>query len=129
MKISQIAKLTGASARSVRYYEKKGLLTAARQDNNYREFDESIVDLVSTIQMYLGLGLTTEQIKAILYCDHSDMDKSAQNGKKNEYCEELLQHYEAKLHEVNEQKKAIEEVQQRLEKQIKTMKENRDKWV
>ncbi|WP_307205370.1 MerR family DNA-binding transcriptional regulator [Paenibacillus harenae] len=30
LKISKIAKLTGISARSVRYYEQKGLLTVSR---------------------------------------------------------------------------------------------------
>ncbi|OXM15753.1 MerR family transcriptional regulator [Paenibacillus herberti] len=129
MKISQIAKLTGTSARSVRYYEKKGLLTASRQDNNYRDFDDSIVELINTIQMYLGLGLTTEQIKTILYCEHPEMAESEQNGKKDEYCEELLLHYEAKLIEVIEQKKTMDEVQKRLEKQIKIMKEHQDKWL
>ncbi|WP_310190144.1 MerR family DNA-binding transcriptional regulator [Bacillus sp. 3255] len=42
LKISKIAKLTGISARSVRYYEQKGLLTVSCHANNYREFDDSI---------------------------------------------------------------------------------------
>jgi DNA-binding transcriptional MerR regulator len=63
LKISKIAKLTGISSRSVRYYEQKGLLTVSRHAN--REFDDSIVDLINTIQLYLGLGLTTDQIKDI----------------------------------------------------------------
>ncbi|GGD78966.1 MerR family DNA-binding transcriptional regulator [Paenibacillus nasutitermitis] len=41
MKISQLLKATGASARSIRYYEKKNLLAARRLDNDYREFDEA----------------------------------------------------------------------------------------
>ncbi|WP_307439824.1 MerR family DNA-binding transcriptional regulator [Bacillus sp. V2I10] len=31
--------MTGISSRSLRHYEKKGLLTVSRLNNNYREFD------------------------------------------------------------------------------------------
>ncbi|MFC0390811.1 MerR family transcriptional regulator [Paenibacillus mendelii] len=129
MKISKIAKLTGISARSVRYYEQKGLLTVPRHDNNYREFDDSIVELINTIQLYLGLGLTTDQIKDILYCKHFENSENGLHDKKDEYCEELLQIYETKRNEIIRQRLALEEAQIRLEKQINLMRENRDKWV
>lgn len=54
MKISQLAKLTGISARSVRHYEEKGLISVSRLDNNYREFDDSVVEIINTIRLYLG---------------------------------------------------------------------------
>ncbi|MDQ0062949.1 MerR family transcriptional regulator [Paenibacillus harenae] len=129
LKISKIAKLTGISARSVRYYEQKGLLTVSRHDNNYREFDDSIVELINTIQLYLGLGLTTDQIKDVLYCKHSENSGNGLHDKKDEYCEELMQVYETKRNEVIRQRLALEEAQIRLEKQINVMRENRDKWV
>ncbi|MDQ0859688.1 MerR family transcriptional regulator [Bacillus sp. V2I10] len=124
MKISQIAKITGISSRSLRHYEKKGLITISRLDNNYREFDDSIIEAINTIKLYLNLGLTTDQIKDILHCPEDQ-----EYDKKDEYCEELLQIYETKLNEVIRQKKALDEAQVRLEKQINLMKENRDKWV
>ncbi|MBD2869099.1 MerR family transcriptional regulator [Paenibacillus arenilitoris] len=125
MKISQIAKMTGVSSRSLRHYEKKGLITVSRLDNNYREFDDSIIEAVNTIQLYLHLGLTTDQIKDIVYCPEDlRYDKT-----EDEYCEALLQIYETKLNEVIRQKRALDEAQVRLEKQINLMKENRDKWV
>lgn len=124
MKISQIAKVTGISSRSLRHYEKKGLITVSRLDNNYREFDDSIIEAINTIQLYLNLGLTTDQIKDILYCPEDQG-----YDKKDEYCEALLQIYETKLNDVIRHKKALDEAQVRLEKQINLMKENRDKWV
>ncbi|WP_312886134.1 MerR family transcriptional regulator [Bacillus sp. NTK034] len=36
----------------MRHYEKKGLITAARLENNYREFDNSVVETITTIQLY-----------------------------------------------------------------------------
>ncbi|WP_169091657.1 MerR family transcriptional regulator [Paenibacillus sp. PL91] len=124
MKISQIAKVTGISSRSLRHYEKKGLITVSRLDNNYREFDDSIIEAINTIQLYLNSGLTTDQIKDILYCPEDQ-----EYDKKDEYCEALLQIYETKLNDVIRHKKALDEAQVRLEKQINLMKENRDKWV
>ncbi|MGM0882938.1 MAG: MerR family transcriptional regulator [Bacillota bacterium] len=122
MKISQIAKMTGISSRSLRHYEKKGLISVSRLDNNYREFDDSIIEAINTIQLYINLGLTTDQIKDILHCpENLRYDKIEE-----EYCEALLQIYETKLNDVIRQKKALDEAQVRLEKQINLMKENRD---
>ncbi|WP_408008339.1 MerR family DNA-binding transcriptional regulator [Pseudalkalibacillus sp. A8] len=41
MKISQLSKSTGVSARSIRYYEKKKLLITRRLDNDYRKLGNS----------------------------------------------------------------------------------------
>jgi len=68
MRISEVSRRTGVSIRSLRYYEQKRLLCARRLENGYRDLDEETVERVHTIQMYLGLGLTTEQIEEILDC-------------------------------------------------------------
>lgn len=117
MKISQLAKTTGVSARSIRHYEKKNLISAARLGNDYRDFDESVINRIKTIQLYLGLGLTTEQIADIFNCENN-------NPEMDEYCEEMLENYENKLDEVNRQMNALATVQLRLEKKIHQIKEN-----
>ena len=68
MRISEVSRRTGVSIRSLRYYEQKRLLCARRLENGYRDLDEGAIERVQTIQMYLGLGLTTEQIEEILDC-------------------------------------------------------------
>ena len=68
MRISEVSRRTGVSIRSLRYYEQKRLLCARRLSNGYRDLDEEAVKRVQTIQMYLGLGLSTEQIEEILHC-------------------------------------------------------------
>ncbi|HEX6478544.1 MAG TPA: MerR family transcriptional regulator [Ktedonobacteraceae bacterium] len=68
MRISEVSRRTGVSIRSLRYYEQKRLLCARRLENGYRDLDEEAVERVQTIRMYLGLGLTTEQIEEILQC-------------------------------------------------------------
>ena len=68
VRISEVSRRTGVSIRSLRYYEQKRLLCPRRLENGYRDLDEEAIQRVHTIQMYLGLGLTTEQIEEILQC-------------------------------------------------------------
>lgn len=68
MRISELSRRTGVSVRSLRYYNQKKLLCARRLENGYRDLDEEAIQRVQTIQMYLGLGLTTGQIEDILQC-------------------------------------------------------------
>src|SRR5260370_23093863 len=68
VRISEVSRRTGVSIRSLRYYEQKRLLCPQRLSNGYRDLDEQAIQRVHTIQIYLGLGLTTEQIEEILQC-------------------------------------------------------------
>ncbi|WP_309260383.1 MerR family transcriptional regulator [Bacillus cereus] len=118
MKISELSKKTGASVRSIRHYEKKNLITAVRLENDYREFDESAIKRIRIIQLYLGFGLTTEQIEEILKCEDSGPEDY-------EFCEEMLETYQEKLDQINRQISALDVVKQRLEKQIIQMTDKR----
>ncbi|MFD0693308.1 MerR family transcriptional regulator [Paenibacillus sp. GCM10027628] len=111
MKISQLSKITGASTRSIRHYEKKKLITSVRLENDYREFDDSAIKRIRIIQLYLGLGLTTEQIEAILSGEDNGPDDYV-------FCEEMLDTYQEKLDQINSQISALEVVKHRLDKQI-----------
>jgi len=68
MKISELARTTGASARSLRYYEELGFISPQRRSNGYREYDESAVAVVGTIKTLLDLGLPSALIEQILPC-------------------------------------------------------------
>ncbi|MBW7455574.1 MerR family transcriptional regulator [Paenibacillus sepulcri] len=116
MKISELSERTGASTRSIRHYEKKKLIAAARLDNDYREFDESAIERIRIIQLYLGLGLTTEQIEDILKGEVSTPDDY-------EFCEEMLDAYQTKLDQINRQISGLEVVKERLERQTSKMRE------
>ncbi|HDR7717861.1 MerR family transcriptional regulator [Bacillus albus] len=120
MKISELSKKTGASIRSIRHYEKKNLITAVRLENGYRKFDESAIKRIRIIQLYLGLGLVTEQIEEILNCEV--------NGPEDyEFCEEMLETYQVKLDQINRQISVLDVVKHRLEKQIMQMTDKRRK--
>jgi DNA-binding transcriptional MerR regulator len=68
MRIGELSERTGASARSIRYYEQVGLLRSQRLSNGYREFDDDALRTVETIKTLLELGFPTELIERVLPC-------------------------------------------------------------
>lgn len=68
MRIGELAKRTGVSERSLRYYETQGLLEPKRRPSGYREYEESDVDTVRHIRVLLGAGLSTSFIAEVLPC-------------------------------------------------------------
>lgn len=68
MRIKELSERTGVSARLLRYYEQQGLLTPRREENGYRDYDESLVATVKQIRDLLGVGLTTDIIRDVLPC-------------------------------------------------------------
>ncbi|MCY9670680.1 MerR family transcriptional regulator [Paenibacillus alginolyticus] len=111
MRISELSKLTNVSIRSIRHYDNKGLLLADRLENDYRDFNDSAVEQVKTIQLYLKLGLTVEEIGALFKSEVADPDEY-------EYCEEMMVTYEEKLSTVNHQIEALHGLKRLLERQI-----------
>lgn len=66
LNIGQLSRMTGASVRSIRHYDKKGLLDAKRLNNGYRDFDETAIDRIQTIQLYLGSAVFTALAASVL---------------------------------------------------------------
>jgi DNA-binding transcriptional MerR regulator len=68
VKIGELSRVTGASARSLRYYDQLGLITSERLSNGYRDYDEAAVATVDTIKSLLELGFPTTLIERVLPC-------------------------------------------------------------
>src|SRR6266508_2605624 len=68
MRIGELARRAGASARSIRYYEQQGLLLARRRDNGYRDYDEADLRLVREIRSLLVNGFDLEEIRPFIDC-------------------------------------------------------------
>ena len=65
--INELAKLAGISTRTLRYYDKQGLLKARRNpENNYRYYEESEVDQLQKILFLKLFDLPLEQIKQVM---------------------------------------------------------------
>ncbi|BBJ44505.1 MerR family transcriptional regulator [Streptomyces antimycoticus] len=68
MRIGELARRTSVSERSLRYYEKQGLMTAERTPGGHREYPEGAVDRVIRIQELFAAGLCSEKIAQLLPC-------------------------------------------------------------
>jgi DNA-binding transcriptional MerR regulator len=112
--IRELSRQTGASIRSIRYYETKGLVDVERLANGYRDYDDSAIDKVKTIQLYLGLGLTTDDIAQIIDCPTLPQTNQS-------LCKEAYKLYKAKLDEVNEQLAILHTIQLKLQERLGEM--------
>lgn len=117
MRIGELSELTGAGVRSLRYYERKGLVFGERLENGYRNFDASQVDRARAVQFYLGLGIGTDRIEGILNCRGRGSPPQV-DPEKHEACEDLLLLYEQKLGEIDEQIGLLSEARARLKERI-----------
>jgi DNA-binding transcriptional MerR regulator len=68
MRIGELARRTGVSERSLRYYEEQGLLAADRTPGGQRDYPERAVDRVIRIQELYAAGLHSKKIAQLLPC-------------------------------------------------------------
>jgi len=66
VKIGDIAQATGISRDTLRFYEKRGLLTARRSGNGYRDYPPEAVQWLTYIRTAQSLGFTLAEIEADL---------------------------------------------------------------
>ena len=66
MRIGQLAEATGLSRDALRFYEKRGLLTARRGSNGYREYPPEAAQWLRYIRTAQSLGFTLAEIEADL---------------------------------------------------------------
>lgn len=73
MRIGELARATGASARALRHYEQAGLISSERAANGYRVYDERAVVRVRNIRYLLDAGLTLDDVRVFLPCLDGDL--------------------------------------------------------
>lgn len=100
MKIQELAKKTGLTVYTIRFYEKEGLLDSRhvqRDENNYRNYSEVAIERLKLIKKFQGVGCSLAELKEILK-DHDENTRTNEQviewicqkiteieGKKNEY--------------------------------------------
>ncbi|MFY7064968.1 MerR family transcriptional regulator [Nocardiopsis changdeensis] len=72
MRIGELARRTGASPRSLRYYEDQGLLASTRSPGGHREYAEESVERVERIRCLYAAGLNSETVRGILPCMYAN---------------------------------------------------------
>lgn len=66
LSIGGLSEVTGASPRSLRYYEEQGLITPQRTAAGHRRYDSDAVDQVILVQRMFSAGLSSAEIQPIL---------------------------------------------------------------
>ena len=101
--INELAKLAGISTRTLRYYDKQGLLKARRNpENNYRYYEESEVDQLQKILFLKLFDLPLEQIKQVMQTSSETQYQVLRNqrGKlvaREQYLDDLIRNLDKTL--------------------------------
>ncbi|MFE1860479.1 MerR family transcriptional regulator [Streptomyces anandii] len=99
MRIGELSERSGASARSIRYYESVGLLSSRRASNGYREFDAGALEQVAKIKLLLRVGLDIVDIVAVLPC--VDTPSIA-------HCAEAQQRFDEQIERIERQQELLD---------------------
>ena len=95
MKISELAKRTGVSAHTLRYYEKTGLLTASmRSKSNYRLYSADDLLAVQFIKRCKNSGFSLQETASLL---------NIKDDKRQHVCAEAKAITANKIKEITEQ--------------------------
>ena len=106
MRISELAKRTGLSAHTLRFYEKQGLVSHnSRSEGGYREYDEADLRRVEFVRTARNVGFSLEDIALLL---------SIRVDKDSHSCEQVVKITRRKLNEVNERLAELESMKKTL---------------
>ncbi|QWF77627.1 MerR family transcriptional regulator [Amycolatopsis sp. CA-230715] len=94
MRISELAKRTGTTARALRFYEAQGLLEAGRSANGYRDYGERDYRLVTEIQTLQAIGFSLDETRPFVECLRAGHETG-------DSCADSIEVYERKLAEVD----------------------------
>lgn len=78
MRIGDLARRTGASVRSLRYYEEQGLLSSVRTTSGQRTYDDEAVGRVRLLRQLYNAGLTSSTIATLMPCVDSPSTASTE---------------------------------------------------
>jgi DNA-binding transcriptional MerR regulator len=110
MKIGEIAKRSGISIETIRYYEREGLLLEPeRRPSGYRQFDESTVERLEYIRRAKDLGFTLAEIRDLL-----ELSFAAHVG-----CNHIRPRAEAKVVDIERKIRSLQQMKRSLEKIIR----------
>lgn len=108
MLINELSKRTKLSIHTLRYYENYGLFKGATDDlvktNNYKHYDESLVEKIELIKEAKEIGFTLSEIKNLL---DSWYNKRLSVEKKVEVLNAKIDEIDAKIRQLKQVKKFL----------------------
>jgi MerR family transcriptional regulator, copper efflux regulator len=115
MLIGELAKQTGLSKDTIRFYEKLGLIVATEREAGsrlYKEFDEDTIQRLFIIKQGQGLGFTLNEMKGL-----ADVWGSSSIPKRQQ-----LKLIEGKLEQISEKLRELSYIQKFLETKLNKLK-------
>jgi len=109
MRIGELSRQTGVSVRALRHYDQLGLLSPARSENRYREFQTEDVERVHLIRYFVSVGFSLDEILRCAPC----FQRGGQPVRPVPVAE-LLELYERKIRDVDAHLAALQLLREKL---------------
>ncbi len=118
MRIGSVARASGLSVETIRYYERRGLLKApTRSLSGYREYPPQVVDRLAFIRRGKHLGFSLDEIKELL---DLELSPQADSATVKGLVEEKVLVIEARIAELSRLKQTLAELSSRCDGQGST---------
>lgn len=108
MLINELAKRTGLSIHTLRYYENYGLFKGVPNEkvetNNYKHYDESLVEKIELVKEAKEIGFTLSEIKDLL---DSWFNKRLSIDKKVEVLNNKINEIDVKIRQLKQVRKSL----------------------
>ncbi|MGF1707300.1 Cu(I)-responsive transcriptional regulator [Enterovibrio baiacu] len=83
MKINEVSRITGLNAKTIRFYEQKGVISEpSRSENGYRDYSERQVNELQMIRRSRLVGFSLDECQALLELSRNPKRRSADVKKK-----------------------------------------------
>lgn len=107
--IGQVAKQSGISVETIRYYEKEGLLKEPeRKESGYRQYKQEAIARLSFIRQAKELGFSLKEIGELLSIRSDE----------NNLCNEVKQLAQEKLDDIESKLKLLQRMRKSLKKLV-----------
>ncbi len=107
--IGEVAKQSGLSVETIRYYEKEGLLEKPRRkESGYRQYNHDVIARLSFIQQAKELGFSLKEIGELLSI----------KSDKNNVCDDVKQLAQQKLVNIESKIKLLQRMKRSLKKLV-----------
>lgn len=111
MQIKDLARITGASADTIRYYEREGLLPPpARAQNNWRAYGAAHVQRLAFIRQARALGMSLTEIGVLL---RSLDEPQADCGRVNRLVDEHIAHISDRIRQLRALRQQLKDLRAR----------------
>lgn len=74
MRTNEVEKKTGLSKQTILFYEKEGLIHPKRISNNYRDYSDTDIQIISVIKLLRSMDISIDDIKQVLTGELSFQD-------------------------------------------------------